>query len=207
VREPASSRFRLVIGGLAGLIGLGGLGLWMYGRGVDPAASGPGGSGAGVPSFVAGEPEPAPPPTPAVPDATRVTNVMALWRQSIVVRDPEGVLACDRGFLDEPPVFMAALVESARKDSEERVRAFSTRVLGKFTNPELAPTFLELLKDSSPFVRGNAAWALGQLSPELGREALLRVKAHDRVESVRQSATEALARLQAPQDQHEPGVR
>jgi len=196
-----------VISVLGGVICLGGLGLWLLtGRSADLTASGPGGPGAGVPSFLPGEAEPAgavPPAvlTPPVPETTRISNVMNLWRQSIVVRDPEGVLACDRGFLDEPSFYMAALVESAQKDSEERVRAFSTRVLGKFTNPELGPVFLGLLKDESPFVRGNAAWALGQLSPDLGREALLRVQRQDRVESVRNSAAEALARLQAPKDE------
>jgi hypothetical protein len=182
----------------------GGALLWFAGRPQAPESVAAGGASAGLPGFVAQPPEAAPAPAPAVPEATRVANLMALWRQSIIVRDPEGVLACDRSFLDEPAVFLQALTESAQKDGEERVRAFSTRVLGKFTDPALAPTFLALLTDESPFVRGNAAWALGQLSPELGREALLKVQRQDRVASVRQSAAEALARLQAPRDQRAP---
>ena len=137
-----------------------------------------------------------------MPAENRVKTVMTLWRQSIIVRDPDSVLACDRMFTDEPAVFGPALVESANSDGEERIRAFSTRVLGKFTDPALAPVFLHLLEDASPFVRGNAAWALGQLSPDLGTAALERVRQQDRAESVRQSAAEALARLQRPRNSH-----
>ena len=56
-----------------------------------------------------------------------------------------------------------------RKDANERVRAFSTRVLGKFKQVELAETFERLLEDGSPFVRQNAAWALGELGAEVRR--------------------------------------
>lgn len=142
----------------------------------------------------------APSATPAAPGATGLApaEALQLWRGAIRDRNPDTVMACDQMFTGAPSVYTPALSESAQKDSEERVRAFSTRVLGKFANPELGPLFLRLLEDPSPYVRGNAAWALGQLSPEVGQAALERLRAQDHDDAVKQSATEALARLRGP---------
>jgi len=84
------------------------------------------------------------------------------------------------------------------------VRAFSTRVLGKYKSPTLADTFDALLADKSPFVRQNAAWALGELAAQAdGRAAAQRAvaelrhaRAKDPAPDVRTAARGALARLE-----------
>ena len=95
---------------------------------------------------------------------------MNLWRSSILARDIEAVGNCDRIFVDQRAVFTPPLVKSARSDPDERVRAFSTRMLGKFRDQALVPLFRELLADPSPFVRSNAAWALGELGIKVPAE-------------------------------------
>lgn len=150
--------------------------------GADPAA--------GTPKL---RTEPGHLPVPEVPPEVQVANVMQLWRTAIQSRDAESVLSCDQIFREQPAIFTQALVTSARTDSEDRVRAFSTRVLGKFKDPALVPIFRELLADKSPFVRGNAAWALGLLRSHDATAELERLKRADPDGKVRQAATQALA--------------
>ena len=136
------------------------------------------------------EPTPREPP---VPLEERVRLVMEKWRTAILRFDAEGVLECDATFRGNPGVFAGALHKSAAEDPDERVRAFSTKVIGKLRQPEHAASLLGLLSDPSPLVRGNAAWGLGQL-PTPEHLAVLRRLAHaDRAESVRRRATELLA--------------
>jgi hypothetical protein len=155
---------------------------------VPPAAGG---------FVVAPATAPVPAPAPIGPADQQVLSVMQAWRQAILVHDADTVLACDRSFLGDGPAFTPALVDSARADADERVRAFSTRVLGKLGDPKLAQVFRGLLEDPSAFVRENAAWALG----ELGRPGsvaggdLQKVKKHDKAEAVRRAAGEALDRI------------
>ncbi len=89
---------------------------------------------------------------------------MNAWRGAIARRDPDVVTKLDATFREQPDRYVSALVASARSDGDERVRAFSTRVLGKLSRGELAAVFSGLLADASPYVRLNAAWALGELS-------------------------------------------
>ena len=89
---------------------------------------------------------------------------MNAWRGAIAHRDPDVVTKLDATFREQPDRYASALVDSARSDGDERVRAFSTRVLGKLGRAELAAVFSGLLADGSPYVRLNAAWALGELS-------------------------------------------
>jgi hypothetical protein len=126
------------------------------------------------------------------------------WRQSIIDKRAENVIALDRAFAAYPGRFGPELVRLAEADPQERVRAFSTRVLGKLKNPELADIFGHLLADRSPFVRQNAAWALGELeaSPQ-GRataegeiDELQHLRDADPSEAVRGAAMEALKKLQ-----------
>jgi hypothetical protein len=105
-----------------------------------------------------------------VPREEQVSNVMNLWRSSILARDIEAVGNCDRIFSDQRAVFTPPLVKSARSDADERVRAFSTRMLGKFRDPALVPLFRELIADPSTFVRSNAVWALGELGIKVPAE-------------------------------------
>jgi HEAT repeat protein len=136
--------------------------------------------------------------------AADVDRSLAAWRQAILVKDADTVVNLDRAFLGSPDRYRAALEISARTDADERVRAFSTRVLGKLKNPALAALFATLLADKSQFVRQNAAWALGELAAqEDGRVAarqaaagLRQARAKDPAAEVRAAAKGALARLE-----------
>ena len=148
------------------------------------------------------------PALPSAPEskeriAAEVTTSLAAWRQAILIKNAEGVVALDRAFLASPDRYRAALAESATGESDERVRAFSTRELGKYKNPALAELFERQLADKSPFVRQNAAWALGELAAQDdGREAarqaatkLRQARTADPAPGVRSAAKIALARL------------
>lgn len=145
-------------------------------------------------------------PVPETPEmiAQDVTASLAAWRQAILVRDADAVVRLDRAFVNDPTRYRAALVESARSETDERVRAFSTRVLGKQKNAALADLFEALLADKSAFVRQNAAWALGELAADAdGRQAARRAvaelrhaRARDPAVDVRTAAKGALARLE-----------
>jgi HEAT repeat protein len=90
--------------------------------------------------------------------------MMQSWRAAILAKDSEAVLALDRAFRERPEVYAGALADSAQEDADDRVRAFSTRVLGKLKDSRWAGVFEQLLGDKSSFVRENAAWALGELA-------------------------------------------
>jgi HEAT repeat protein len=150
-----------------------------------------------------------PPTLPAVPEtpeaiAEDVAASLAAWRQAVLAKDADAVVRLDRTFVNSPDRYRAALIESARSESDERVRAFSTRVLGKQKSPALADLFEALLADRSPFVRQNAAWALGELAVDAdGRAAARRAvaelrhaRAKDPAADVRTAAKGALARLE-----------
>lgn len=101
----------------------------------------------------------------AVPSVEQqVENLMTAWRAGIVNKDADAVVAADAAFRHEPQKFRQALMTSAETDSDDRVRAFSTRVLGKLIDPACAPVFQRLLSDKSQYVRMNAAWGLGELA-------------------------------------------
>lgn len=189
-----SRHARGVLAGAAFVLLTGLVALWIYPRdSVTPdqrsTARAPGG-------FVVAPPEPVAPP-PAPPIDEQVATVMAAWRTAIVGRDTETVLTCDRTFVTDARTFTPALVQSAQSDGDERVRAFSTRVLGKFADPALIEVFRKLLADGSPFVRENAAWSLGELRDRASGVTgdLEKVRKGDQVEAVRRAATEALHRV------------
>ena len=136
--------------------------------------------------------------------AQEVESSLAAWRKAILDKNAEVVQSLDRAFLSSPERYRAALEKSARTEVDERVRAFSTRVLGKQKSAALAPLFETLLADKSPFVRQNAAWALGELAAlDDGRAAarhavaeLRLARAKDPAPDVRTAAKGALARLE-----------
>jgi HEAT repeats len=134
----------------------------------------------------------------------QLRGAMDAWRRAIIERNADTVLALDGAFSAYPGRFGPELLRQADSDPEPRVRAFSTRVLGKFKNAALEKDFERLLADASPYVRQNAAWALGELveRPD-GREAaqgavveLRRLQDTDPATAVRAAATNALNRLQ-----------
>jgi HEAT repeat protein len=145
-------------------------------------------------------------PIPETPEtiAAETASTLANWRRAILMKDADSVVRIDRAFVNSPDRYRAALVDSARSDGDERVRAFSTRVLGKLKSAALADVFETLLADKSPFVRQNAAWALGELAADAdGRTAARRAvaelrhaRAKDPAPDVRTAASGALARLE-----------
>ncbi|HEY6475893.1 MAG TPA: HEAT repeat domain-containing protein [Polyangia bacterium] len=129
--------------------------------------------------------------------AAQVDGVMGRWRTAILVKDAPTVIALDMTFRQAPERFTPALAKSAETDDNERVRAFSTRVLGKLKSPDEAPLYQRLLDDKSPYVRQNAAWALGELgsagSPAVAE--LQRASRSDPANDVRAAAKAALGKL------------
>jgi HEAT repeat protein len=183
-----------VLAGAAIALGAGLFGIWSHRsregseRSVS-AARAPGG-------FITGAPEPPAPPAVPPPEE-QVAEVMRTWRAAILARDADAVWSCNTTFLTDAELFAPALVESARADGDARVRAFSTRVLGKLAAPALVDVLRERLEDASPFVRENAAWSLGQLRARAGSAAgvLEEVRRRDESEAVRRVAGEALAAI------------
>jgi hypothetical protein len=147
------------------------------------------GSGADLPA-------PRPPETPEM-IAHQVEAVMGQWRSAILLKDAGTVIALDMTFRQMPDRYTGALAKSAEADDNERVRAFSTRVLGKFKSPAEAPLYERLLADKSPYVRQNAAWALGELgaAAEPAVAELQKASARDPATDVRAAAKAALGKL------------
>lgn len=129
--------------------------------------------------------------------AQQVDAAMGRWRTAVLLKDAPTVIALDQTFRQMPARFTPALEKSAETDQNERVRAFSTRVLGKLKSAAEAPLYQRLLSDKSPYVRQNAAWALGELgsaaSPALAE--LQKASARDPATDVRAAARDALGKL------------
>jgi hypothetical protein len=138
-------------------------------------------------------------PVPETPEMIEqeVAAAMGHWRTAILVKDARTVVALDLGFRQAPARYTPALARSAETDADERVRAFSTRVLGKLKNADETPLYQRLLGDKSPYVRQNAAWALGELgagaSPAVAE--LQRASTRDPATDVRAAARDALGKL------------
>ncbi len=148
------------------------------------------------PFAAAGAERTLPPETPET-IAKQVDGAMGRWRAAILVKDAPSVVALDLAFRQTPDRYAAALAASAESDENERVRAFSTRVLGKFRDAAEAPLYRRLLADKSPYVRQNAAWALGELGPAAAPAVaeLQRASARDPANDVRAAAKDALGKL------------
>ena len=136
------------------------------------------------------------PSYPAEDVEDRVDPMMKEWRDAIITKNAEAVEALDRAFASHPREFVPALMASAQSDAEERVRAFSTRVLGKLRPSESVPLMRKLLTDRSEYVRFNAAWALGQLDDRTAVSRLRSLKQRDPSLDVRRSAGESLRKLE-----------
>jgi HEAT repeats len=193
----------IATGAIVALAGLGWFAL--HDRGAarrDAAASGePGGDrfqGFSSRPF-SGVGSPAKPAAAETPEtiAAQVDGVMRRWRNAILLKDAPTVVSLDLTFRQAPERFTAALAKSAETDGNERVRAFSTRVLGKLKAPAEAALYERLLADQSPYVRQNAAWALGELG-SAGTPAvaeLQRASQRDPANDVRAAAKDALGKL------------
>ncbi|MES1164628.1 MAG: HEAT repeat domain-containing protein [Verrucomicrobiota bacterium] len=137
-----------------------------------------------------------PPVDPVEPISARVPKVMGEWRQAILNKNADTVEALDSVFAVHPGEFIAALMASAGGDPDERVRSFSTRVLGKLRSKESAELMRKLLDDRSEYVRFNAAWALGELSDHAAASRLRRLQKADPSANVRRSAEDSLRRME-----------
>jgi hypothetical protein len=140
-------------------------------------------------------------PTPIRPN---VDGDMSRWRNAVLVKDAQTVVALGLAFRQLPDLYSPALAKSAETEGNERVRAFSTRVLGKLRRPDMEPLYERLLADKSVFVRQNAAWALGELgAAQDGRAVaehavpeLRHVRSRDPANEVRLAAKDALNKLE-----------
>lgn len=153
------------------------------------------------PVGVAPAPPPLPPTVPpdgdaAAPTGEQVASLIESWHSAIVNKNAETVESLDRAFAARPDRFAPALMENAETDPEERVRSFSTRVLGKLRRPESVEVLRRLLKDGSQYVRFNAAWALGELDDRASAPALLRLERHDPSPMVRRSAGDSRRKIE-----------
>jgi hypothetical protein len=192
----------IVAGSVVMLTGLGWFALrdrgvnWRHPFGSEQASVDSFQGGASRPFAAAAARLPAPPETPEMATA-QVEGVMGRWRTAILGKDAPSVSALDLTFRQTPDRYTVALATSAESDANERVRAFSTRVLGKLRNPALAPLYQRLLADRSPFVRQNAAWALGELGAAAAPAVaeLQKASARDPANDVRAAAKAALAKL------------
>jgi hypothetical protein len=134
-------------------------------------------------------------PTPLAWEPNRIEAVMSDWRGAINSKNAEAVERIDELFRVSPDAFRPALHLCALKDTEPRIRAFCTRVLGNARHVDSIPTMRLCLKDSGEYVRSNAAWALGQLKDEVSLPTLKKLAAHDSSPVVRAAASESLRQL------------
>jgi HEAT repeat protein len=198
----SANKRRIVAGSVVVLTGVAWFALrdrrdnWRHPRGSEQADGDRFQGFSSRPFAAAGAALPPPPETPEM-IATQVEGAMGRWRTAILVKDAPSVIALDLTFRQMPDRFTSALAASAENDDNERVRAFSTRVLGKFKNAAEAPLYRRLLADKSPYVRQNAAWALGELGPAAAPAVaqLQKASRRDPATDVRAAATDALRKL------------
>ena len=103
----------------------------------------------------------APPPAERVLARADLPETAAQWRRAVVLGQRRDVL---RGALAlrRAPDGREQLLTLVR-DPTPRVRAYALRELGRRHDPQLAGLYRDLLTDTDPHVRENAAWALETL--------------------------------------------
>ena len=139
---------------------------------------------------------PPPIPSPAAPAEDPKERVLSLWRKAILSKNARGVADTERALREQPALYLPSLMEMAERDSESRVRSFSTRILGKMARKDCLPLFLkQLQQDTDRYVRENAAWALGELGSPEAVEPLRQAERSDADENVRVAAAAALKKL------------
>ncbi|MEW6026723.1 MAG: HEAT repeat domain-containing protein [Planctomycetota bacterium] len=147
----------------------------------------------------AGEPKGPFPIDESVPEKERrAGRLFNLWRKAILTRNITQINQLEtqvKGYGDNAIPFLRKL---AKEDGNERVRAFSVRVLGRMNIPDLSTLFVELLRDDqSPFVRENSCWALGRLGNPEAIEILQKTADADQSTQVRKAATEAIESIRS----------
>jgi len=128
----------------------------------------------------------------------QIGRLFNIWRQSILTKNISQINQLDsqiKACGDEAIPFLTKL---AKNDGNERVRAFSVRVLGRMNITELSSLFIDRLHyDTSPFVRENCAWALGRLGNTEVLENLQRAADSDPSAQVRKAAGEAIEMIKS----------
>jgi hypothetical protein len=129
--------------------------------------------------------------------ARAIGQLMNAWREAIISKNIEDINRINLSFNHYGVANIPFLKELSSKDQNERVRAFATRVLGKMKVAELQAFFIDLLQqDASSFVRGNAAWALGNLGNVNALPVLRITVDSDESDKVRASAQEAIKAIE-----------
>lgn len=133
-----------------------------------------------------------------IPEPERqIGRVMNAWRETIISRRIEDIKRLRLGIKRYGQEAIPFLRQLVLEDKNERIRAFATRVLGQMKKTKLISLFIDLLqKDTSPFVRIDAAWALGELGNLKSVSILQMIADSDESERVRQSAQKALKSIE-----------
>ncbi len=132
-----------------------------------------------------------------VPESERqLGRVLNAWREAVVIKNINDIERLSREVDKSGESAIPFLRKLGQEDPNERVRAFAVRILGRMRRTDLTDFFMDRLKnDASPFVRENAAWALGEIGAADAVPLLQTVAATDASTTVRQSAQKALAAI------------
>lgn len=123
----------------------------------------------------------------------QANQLINAWRDAVIAKDPKKIEQLGLAVKGLGATSIPLLRKLALEDTDERIRAFATRILGRMRNPELTPFFRGLLEsDKSPFVRENAAWALGELKDSQSINKLQTIAENDASEQVRGAAKKAI---------------
>lgn len=147
-----------------------------------------------LPSF-GGAPTNRTPETRKIEDAPReVDEIVDLWRVTILRKDVRSWNAAREAVLAHWEQSRPLVRKLAESDESDRVRAINLRLLAEKSSPSDTDFFADRLRDTSPFVRENACWALGRLRAKEYRD-LLRRHASDPEKRVADAARSALEEL------------
>jgi len=128
----------------------------------------------------------------------QIGRLFNIWRKAVLTKNITQINQLDsqiKGCGDEAIPFLTKL---AKEDANERVRAFTVRMLGRMDIKELSSLFMELLKnDTSAFVRENSCWALGQMGNIDALETLQKTADSDPSDRVRKVAAEAIKNIKS----------
>lgn len=127
--------------------------------------------------------------------APGVEDLVELWRVTVLRKDVRNWNAAREAVLGKWAEAKPLVRNLAENDRSDRVRAVNLRLLAERAAPAEAPFFAERLeRDSSPFVRENACWALARLKAVEYRGLLERFES-DPEKRVADAATAALLEM------------
>ena len=128
----------------------------------------------------------------------QIGRLFNIWRQAVRTRNISQINQLDsqiKGCGDEAIPFLTKL---AKEDTNERVRAFAVRILGRQNKANLLGLFMELLKNAtSAFVRENSCWSLGRLGNSESLDILQKAADSDPSEPVRKAAAQAIETIKS----------